>query len=84
MEAGRGIGGKPYGGFTAQGVQRQDSGLFDDLEQRQGEITGDAEDLLHAVGFQGREQLLSEVHELFLVMGDEPVCNKISHSIDYR
>ena len=46
----------------AQGVQRQDFAFFDDLEQRQGKITGDAENLVDAVGFQCFENLLCEVH----------------------
>ena len=55
MKARRGIGGEPYRRFVAQGIQRQDAGLFDYLEQGQGKVTGDAENLFHPVSLQGLE-----------------------------
>ena len=51
-----GVGGEADGWLVAQRVQRQDAGFLDDLEERQREIPGDAEDLLRAMRLQCVQQ----------------------------
>jgi hypothetical protein len=45
-----------------EGVQRQDPGFLDHLEQRQGEIARDAEDPGRTMILERLEEGLSEVH----------------------
>ena len=56
MEPRGGIGGKADAGLVAQRVQRQDPRAFDLLEEGQGEVTGNAEDLLGTVRLERGQQ----------------------------
>ena len=59
-----GIGGKPDARLMAQGMERQDIGLLDGAEERQGEIAGDAEDFTGAIVFERRQQGVCEFQAL--------------------
>ena len=60
--AGGRVRGEPNRRLVAQRVQRQDRRFLDDLEERQHEVAGDAEDLLRAVVAERVQQGLADVH----------------------
>jgi hypothetical protein len=60
MIARRPIGRETYRRFMAQRETRQDLAFFDDLEQRQHEIAGDAENLTGTVIPERRQQRMSK------------------------